>query len=89
MSDIDELARRYLASWNERDPARRRALVDELWTEDARYIDPIVAATGRLVLGAFQARHRTQRRRQVAGARGPGGPPQPPWAGADRAPGAC
>ncbi|WP_327100419.1 nuclear transport factor 2 family protein [Nocardia vinacea] len=47
MSDIDELVRRYLASWNERDPARRRVLVDELWTDDAGYIDPIVAAEGR------------------------------------------
>ncbi|MFJ2951453.1 nuclear transport factor 2 family protein [Streptomyces sp. NPDC087226] len=47
MSGFDELARRYLASWNERDPARRRALVDELWTDDAGYVDPIVAAEGR------------------------------------------
>ncbi|OSP40010.1 hypothetical protein B7767_28640 [Streptomyces sp. 13-12-16] len=47
MSGFDELARRYLASWNERDPARRRALVDELWTDDACYVDPIVTAEGR------------------------------------------
>ncbi|MER7484351.1 nuclear transport factor 2 family protein [Streptomyces sp. NPDC126497] len=47
MSGFDELARRYLASWNEHDPARRRALVDELWTDDAGYTDPIVAVEGR------------------------------------------
>ncbi|MFC8368126.1 MULTISPECIES: nuclear transport factor 2 family protein [unclassified Streptomyces] len=47
MSGFEELARRYLASWNERDPARRRALVDELWTDDAGYVDPIVTAEGR------------------------------------------
>ncbi|MEU9671404.1 nuclear transport factor 2 family protein [Streptomyces bobili] len=47
MPDIDELARRYLASWNESDPAVRRALVDALWTDDARYADPIVSAEGR------------------------------------------
>lgn len=47
MSDIDELVRRYLASWNERDPVGRRALVDELWTDDATYVDPIVSAEGR------------------------------------------
>ncbi|MFG3514305.1 MULTISPECIES: nuclear transport factor 2 family protein [Streptomyces] len=47
MPDIDELARRYLASWNESDPAARRALVDALWTDDARYADPIVSAEGR------------------------------------------
>ncbi|KAA5835981.1 nuclear transport factor 2 family protein [Saccharopolyspora hirsuta] len=43
----DELARRYLAAWNERDPVERRALIDELWTEDARYVDPIATAEGR------------------------------------------
>ncbi|PXY23826.1 polyketide cyclase [Prauserella coralliicola] len=47
MPDIDELARRYLGSWNERDPATRRALVGELWADDARYIDPIAVAEGR------------------------------------------
>ncbi|MER7862753.1 nuclear transport factor 2 family protein [Amycolatopsis japonica] len=46
MSGMDELARRYLASWNETDPVRRRALVAELWTLDARYVDPIVVAEG-------------------------------------------
>ncbi|MDA3645875.1 nuclear transport factor 2 family protein [Saccharopolyspora indica] len=43
----DELARRYLATWNERDPVKRRALIDELWTEDACYVDPIATADGR------------------------------------------
>ncbi len=47
MSDIDELVRRYLASWNERDPTTRRALIDELWTDDAGYVDPIVSAEDR------------------------------------------
>ncbi|WP_030857417.1 nuclear transport factor 2 family protein [Streptomyces sp. NRRL S-37] len=47
MSGFDEPARRYLASWNERDPVRRRALVDALWTDDAGYVDPITAAEGR------------------------------------------
>ncbi|MER5394456.1 nuclear transport factor 2 family protein [Saccharopolyspora sp. NPDC002686] len=47
MSDLDEVARRYLATWNERDPVRRRVLVRELWAEDAGYVDPIVTAEGR------------------------------------------
>ncbi|MER7053280.1 hypothetical protein [Streptomyces sp. NPDC000351] len=38
---------RHLASWNERVPARRRALADGLWTEDAGHVGPIVAAEGR------------------------------------------
>jgi hypothetical protein len=42
-----ELIARYLESWNELDPARRRKLIDELWAEDGRYIDPDDDATGR------------------------------------------
>jgi hypothetical protein len=45
--DTETLAQRYLACWNERDPARRAALVTGLWTADAVYVDPIVAAEGR------------------------------------------
>ena len=33
-----ELAERYVALWNEADPARRRAIVRELWTEDGAQI---------------------------------------------------
>ena len=32
MQDVIE---RYIASWNETDPQRRRQLVDELWAADA------------------------------------------------------
>jgi hypothetical protein len=41
-----ELIARYLESWNEFDPARRRKLIDELWAEDGRYVDPDDDATG-------------------------------------------
>lgn len=44
MTDIVE---GYLASWNETDPAARRKLIDELWAEDASYIDPMAEAHGR------------------------------------------
>ncbi|GAA4130485.1 nuclear transport factor 2 family protein [Actinomadura keratinilytica] len=47
MSDARALIERYLAAWNEKDPAARRAAIDELWTEDAAYVDPLVAAEGR------------------------------------------
>jgi hypothetical protein len=30
---------RYLASWNKTDPQHRRKLVDELWSDQADYID--------------------------------------------------
>jgi hypothetical protein len=42
-----ELIERYLESWNEFDPARRRKRIDELWAEDGRYVDPDDDATGR------------------------------------------
>jgi hypothetical protein len=37
---------RYIAIWNETDPARRRDLIARTWTEDASYIDPLVVAEG-------------------------------------------
>ena len=46
-STFDELAERYIDLWNETDPASRRRGVDELWSEDSRYVDPMVDAEGR------------------------------------------
>ena len=47
MSDFTELAEQYIATWNETDPAARRALIDEIWAADGRYIDPLAEVTGR------------------------------------------
>ncbi|MFC0508981.1 nuclear transport factor 2 family protein [Micromonospora costi] len=47
MTTFDELAGRYIAIWNETDPRQRRAAIDELWTADARYVDPLGVAEGR------------------------------------------
>jgi hypothetical protein len=44
MSDLNE---RYLACWNETDPAARRVLIDELWGADATYTDPMADVRGR------------------------------------------
>ena len=56
MRDVVE---RYIDSWNQTDPRRRRRLVDELWAEDARYVDPMAEANGRnevdAMIGAVQA----------------------------------
>jgi hypothetical protein len=46
MIDTQELAQRYIASWNEVDPAARRQRIDGLWTENARYTDPMMQADG-------------------------------------------
>ena len=47
MLDTKDIAQRYIASWNEADAATRTRLVDELWTESARYVDPMMQAEGR------------------------------------------
>jgi len=55
MSDPDALVDRYIAMWNETDPARRRALVAETWTETARYLDPALSGEGRDGIAAMVA----------------------------------
>ena len=43
MSDLNE---RYLACWNETDPAARRARIEQLWAPDASYTDPMADVRG-------------------------------------------
>ena len=50
MSDVDNLVQRYLAAWNETDPDRRRATIEEVFTTDVRYVDPLAAVEGRAAL---------------------------------------
>ena len=44
---INELVTQYLETWNETDPAARKAAVDALWAPDGVYTDPMVTAAGR------------------------------------------
>ena len=53
MTDPTDIAARYVACWNERDPARRRALVAALWAEGATYRDPMMAAEGHDAIAAL------------------------------------
>ena len=53
MTAYDELAQRYIDTWNETDPSARRAAVDQLYAEDARYVDPLAAADGREAIAAM------------------------------------
>jgi hypothetical protein len=55
MTDAAQIADRYIAVWNETDPARRRALLAEGWTENATYVDPLMAGEGREQIGALIA----------------------------------
>ena len=52
MSMFEDLAQRYIDTWNETDPTARRAAVDELYSEHARYIDPMAVAEGREAIAA-------------------------------------
>jgi hypothetical protein len=49
----------YIAAWNEADPERRRALVAQSFTDDARYVDPLMSGEGvdgiAAMIGAAQA----------------------------------
>ncbi len=46
MPDFDDLATRYIDSWNQTDAAARRAEIGKLWTENALYTDPLVSVQG-------------------------------------------
>src|SRR5689334_8722277 len=52
MSTHEQLAHRYIALWNETDPVARRRGVEDLWSDDARYVDPLADAQGHEAIDA-------------------------------------
>ena len=46
MTDLDTIARNYIAAWNETDPARREALLETAFAADVHYHDPIMQGDG-------------------------------------------
>jgi hypothetical protein len=46
MSDLTATVDTYLSAWNETDPARRVALVEQVWAADGTLTDPPLAAEG-------------------------------------------
>jgi len=46
MSDLTDLVDRYIAMWNETDPARRRDLIARTFTKTASYVDPVLQGDG-------------------------------------------
>jgi hypothetical protein len=46
MTNATEIASRYIALWNETDQKGRRALIAEIWTDDASYLDPMMQGNG-------------------------------------------
>lgn len=59
--DAGTIAQRYIAVWNETDAARRAQLLEEGWAGDARYVDPLMQASGHdqisALVGAVQQRY--------------------------------
>jgi hypothetical protein len=74
MLDLDTLADRYIETWNERDDARRRDLISQLWAKDAAFRDPIAQGDGvagvDAVIAGIQARFPDFRFRQIGKADG-------------------
>ena len=52
MTATPDLAGRYIAAWNESDPAALSAALADLFAVDVRYTDPLVTAEGRDALDA-------------------------------------
>ena len=46
MTDATTIARRYIELWNERTASRRREMLANDWTADAKYVDPIMSGEG-------------------------------------------
>jgi hypothetical protein len=46
MSNVTALVDTYIALWNETDPARRRSLVEQTFTADGSYVDPLMEGQG-------------------------------------------
>ena len=53
MNAYDDLAQRYIDAWNETDADARRTAVDKLYTDDARYVDPLAVADGREAIASM------------------------------------
>ena len=52
---MQDVAERYIAAFNETDPARRSRLLDELYSSDSTYTDPHVDLRGAEAIDAFIA----------------------------------
>ena len=46
MTDLNNIASGYIDLWNERTPSRRREILAENWTADAKYVDPLMSGDG-------------------------------------------
>jgi hypothetical protein len=49
----DKIAQQYIEAWNETDAEARRALIARTFTEDAAYVDPLMAGHGHAEVDAL------------------------------------
>jgi hypothetical protein len=52
---MSKLVDLYIAVWNEADAARRAGLIEELWTADASYRDPLMQGDGHAAISQLVA----------------------------------
>ncbi len=55
MAEVATLIDGYIATWNEKDPERRLALVSQTFSDDADYVDPLMRGEGREAIDAMIA----------------------------------
>jgi len=53
MTDLETIAKNYIAAWNEAEPTRRHKLVETAFAADIRYHDPIMQGDGHDGIGAL------------------------------------
>jgi len=55
-AQISQLVVRYLETWNERDPEKRRQLISDVWDPNGTYADPNRSGTGHANIDAMVAK---------------------------------
>src|ERR1700722_4569554 len=55
MTSVNDTVIGYITAWNETDPERRRALIAQTWTADARYLDGHRDSTGHAAIDTMIA----------------------------------
>jgi hypothetical protein len=60
MTDVQRVIDRYIDVWNATDPQKRRALIAEVFAEDAAYTDPLAAVRGHNGIDQFVAAAQAQ-----------------------------
>jgi hypothetical protein len=46
VTNLEQIVDQYIAIWNETDPMARQDLIARIWTEDGRYLDPLMSGDG-------------------------------------------